>query len=87
MKFGKNKIMISLCVIKIVIILKSYIDVKYFIDKKSGRCILKVEVFEFDFNLQLPTIHPHEKKVELYSKFGQFKPRVRKKKEDINLSY
>ena len=69
MKFGKNKIMISLCVIKIVIILKSYIDVKYFIDKKSGRCILKAEVFEFDFNLQWPAIHPHEKKIEFYSKF------------------
>ncbi len=79
--------MINLRVIKIVIILKSYIDVKYFVDKKSGRCILKVELFEFDFNLQLPTIHPHEKKVEFYSKFGQFKPRVRKKKKDINLSH
>jgi len=55
--------MISLCVIRIVIILKSYIDAKYFIDKKSGRCILKAEVFEFDFNLQWPAIHPHEKKV------------------------
>jgi hypothetical protein len=44
--------MISLYVIKIVIILKSYMDVKYFIDKKPGRCILKAEVFEFDFNLQ-----------------------------------
>jgi hypothetical protein len=44
--------MISLCVIIIVIILKSYMDVKYFIDKKPERCILKVELFEFDFNLQ-----------------------------------
>ena len=44
--------MINLRVVKIVIILKSYMDVKYFIDKTSGRCILKVELFEFDFNLQ-----------------------------------
>ena len=61
--------MINLRVAKIVIILKSYMDVKYFIDKTSGRCILKVELFEFDFKLQLPAIHPHEKKVEFYSKF------------------
>jgi len=61
--------MINLRVVKIVIILKSYMDVKYFIDKTSGRCILKVDLFEFDFNLQLPAIHPHEKKVEFYSKF------------------
>lgn len=52
MRFGINKIMISLRVIRIVIILKGYIDAKYFIDKISGRCILKVELFEFDFNLQ-----------------------------------
>ena len=44
--------MINLRVVKIVIILGSYMDVKYFIDKKSGRCILKVELFELDFNLQ-----------------------------------
>jgi hypothetical protein len=44
--------MINLRVAKILIILKSYMDVKYFIDKKPERCILKVELFEFDFNLQ-----------------------------------
>lgn len=60
---------INSCLIRILVILMSYIKLKYFIDKKKERCILKVEFFEFDFSLQLPAIHPHEKKVEFYSKF------------------